>query len=685
MLRRFLTLAAVAALAVPVSLAQPRPRATPAPRTQPPPAATARPTPRTDGPAMSPSGVVPNASTLKLMPVALPTPNDQRAADGRPGSAYWQQRTDYRIRASLSPATHRIAGSVTMRYTNNAPQPLAYVWVALEQNLFSPGSIGATLQPGGTRWSGSFPGGGYTISRVEVVQNGQRYTPTQTLDDTRMRLDLRTPLAATGGTVEIEVDFAFVVPEQGSDRLGRYEAARGTVYEVAQWYPKLYVYDDVNGWNPLPYAGQGEFYLGYGNFDVEITAPNDMIVVGGGELLNPGEVYTPEQARRATRAATSEETVTIVGADEVGTPASRPRGTNGVLTWKYKLENARDFAWAASKAFILDAASWDGTLLMSAYPHEGVGTPGQATEGWEKSTQYLRHTIRFYSDTWFRYPYPVAINVAGTVGGMEYPAIVFCGVRARGPGLFGVTDHEFGHTWFPMVVGSDERRHIWMDEGFNTFINRYSNLAYYGDDAARAGRTGADAIAAGMTSALADQPIMTPTDAIRRHGPRLPRLLQTGRGPRAAARVRPRAGALRRRLPRVHPPLGLQAPAARRLLPHHRRRLGRGPRLLLARLVHDDRHVRPGHHERLDGQRRHLRHHREQGRPAAPDDGRGHLRRRPHRAPPRAGARLLDRPDVHRLVLRRRDRRPHRPRRLAPGHRPRERHVADVALMRMPP
>ena len=517
MLRRLLTLAAVAALAVPVSLAQPRPRATPAPRTQPP--ATTRPAPRTaDGPAMTPSGVMPNASTLKLMPVALPTPNDQRAADGRPGAAYWQQRTDYRIRASLSPATHRIAGSVTMRYTNNAPQPLAYVWVALEQNLFAPGSIGATIQPGGTRWSGSFPGGGYTISRVEVVQNGQRYTPAQTLDDTRMRLDLRTPLAASGGTVEIEVDFAFVVPEQGSDRLGRYEAARGTVYEVAQWYPKLYVYDDVNGWNPLLYTGQGEFYLGYGNFDVEITAPNDMIIVGGGELLNPGEVYTPQQARRAARAATSEETVMIVAPGEVGTPASRPRGDGGVLTWKYRLENARDFAWAASKAFILDAASWDGTLLMSAYPHEGLGTPGQATEGWEMSTQYLRHTIRFYSDTWFRYPYPVAINVAGTVGGMEYPAIVFCGVRARGPGLFGVTDHEFGHTWFPMVVGSDERRHIWMDEGFNTFINRYSNLAYYGDDAARAGRTGADAIAAGMTSALADQPIMTPTDAIRRTG-----------------------------------------------------------------------------------------------------------------------------------------------------------------------
>ncbi len=515
---RLVTLTALAALAVPALVAQPRPATRPAatPRTQPAPA-PARPAATAPGaPATTAEGVVPNASTLRLRPIDLPTPNDQRAADGRPGTEYWQQRTDYRIRATLSPATHRISGSVTMRYTNNAPQPLAYVWVALEQNLFRPGSIGATVQPAGTRWSGSFPDGGYTISRVEVVQGGQRYTPAQTVDDTRMRLDLRQPLAAAGGTLEIEVDFAFVVPAQGSDRLGRFDAARGTVYEVAQWYPKLYVYDDVHGWNPLPYAGQGEFYLGYGDFDVEITAPADMVVVAGGDLLNPADVFTPDQARRYQQARTSAETVMIVAPNDVGTPASRPRGQNGVLTWKYRLENARDFAWAASKAFILDAASWDGTLLMSAYPHEGIGTPGQATEGWEMSTQYLRHTIRFYSETWMRYPYPVAVNVAGIVGGMEYPAIVFCGVRARGTGLFGVTDHEFGHTWFPMIVGSDERRHIWMDEGFNTFINRYSNLAYYGDAATRAGRTGADAIAAGMTGPLADQAIYTPTEHIRR-------------------------------------------------------------------------------------------------------------------------------------------------------------------------
>ncbi|MEJ2541845.1 MAG: M1 family aminopeptidase, partial [Gemmatimonadota bacterium] len=227
------------------------------------------------------------------------------------------------------------------------------------------------------------------------------------------------------------------------------------------------------------------------------------------------EVLTPSQLDRYRRALTSDRTVTILGPDEVGNPDSRPQGA-GPLTWRYRLENARDFSWAASRAFIWDAAGWNGVLLQSAYPHEGLGD--EELPGWERSTEYLLHTIPYYSETWFPYPYPAAVNVAGVVGGMEYPGIVFCGVGARGPGLFGVTDHEFGHTWFPMIVGNDERRYAWMDEGFNTFINHYSNLAFYGDAAARTRRTSGLFIAQQMQSPIADQPIMTAPDVLRRQG-----------------------------------------------------------------------------------------------------------------------------------------------------------------------
>jgi hypothetical protein len=180
------------------------------------------------------------------------------------------------------------------------------------------------------------------------------------------------------------------------------------------------------------------------------------------------------------------------------------------------LEQARDFSWAASKAFIWDAAGWEDVLLQSVYPAEGIGDA--ENPGWEHSTEYLRHTISHYSTKWFRYPYPSAVNVAGIVGGMEYPGIVFCSVRARGQGLFGVTDHEFGHTWFPMIVGSDERRYAWMDEGFNTFINHYSNIAFYGDAGTRRQRTSAEVIAGRMQEPMADQPIMTYPDVLRREG-----------------------------------------------------------------------------------------------------------------------------------------------------------------------
>ncbi len=463
--------------------------------------------------AQAPTSLPPTNQDV-FAPLPLPAPSSIRTAAGEPGPDYWQQRADYRIQVALEPESHRIRGSEVITYTNNSPDALDELWIQLEQNLFRPGSRGSFVNSG-TRWRGAFEGGGVDLTRVEVVQGGKTRRPNYFVDDTRMRLALDEPIAPRGGKIEIRIDWTFVVPEYGADRLGRFQSVDGWVYELAQWYPRMYVYDDVHGWNPMPYLGQGEFYLEYGDFDVEITVPRDFIVVATGELQNPGDVLTQTQRERLERARKSAETVHIVSPDEVGSPESRPRG-RGPLTWRFRATNVRDFAWAASRAFIWDAASWDGILLMSAYPREGLGTPEQP--GWEMSTQYVRHSIQHYSETWARYPYPVAINVAGVVGGMEYPGIVFCSVNARGQGLFGVTDHEFGHTWFPMLVGSDERRYPWMDEGLNTLLNHYSNLAYYGEGAQRVRGTSPDYAVQQMLLPTHDQPVMTYADQIRREG-----------------------------------------------------------------------------------------------------------------------------------------------------------------------
>ena len=233
---------------------------------------------------------------------------------------------------------------------------------------------------------------------------------------------------------------------------------------MAQWFPRMCVYDDIEGWNVLPYLGAGEFYLEYGNFEYSINAPASHIVVGSGELVNPAEVYTAEQMKRWNAAAASDKTVIIRGAEEVTNPNSRPAKER--LTWKFKCQNARDVAFSSSKAFILDAAkinlpSGKKAMAVSAYPVESDGT-----NAWARSTEYVKASIEYYSNWLYEYTYPVATNVAGVVSGMEYPGIIFCGFEDQTASLWGVTDHEFGHNWFPMIVGNNERKFAWMDEGF---------------------------------------------------------------------------------------------------------------------------------------------------------------------------------------------------------------------------
>jgi hypothetical protein len=252
--------------------------------------------------------------------------------------------------------------------------------------------------------------------------------------------------------------------------MGILDTKNGKIFSVAQFYPRMCVYDDVSGWNTIPYNGPSEFYLEYGDYDISVTVPASHIVVSSGELMNAKDVYTAEQQKRWAASAQSDKTVIIRSAAEVTDPGSRPAGKEE-LTWRFTLKNARDAAFATSAAFIIDAArmnlpSGKKSIAISAYPVESDGP-----DAWGRSTEYNKASNEFNSKKWMEFPYPAATNVASNVGGMEYPGIVFCGATAKNAGLWGVTDHEFGHTWFPMIVGSNERIHAWMDEGFNTFIN----------------------------------------------------------------------------------------------------------------------------------------------------------------------------------------------------------------------
>jgi len=446
--------------------------------------------------------------TTMFTPPPMPTPTETRLATGEPGPAYWQNRADYRIDARFDPRARRVEASETITYTNLSPYAISYIWLNLEQNLFHPDSRGARLTPPGARF-GNRDGfvGGYAIDDVRV--DGE---PAQLhVHDTLGRIDLDRPLAPKGGRVEISLRFAFDIPEYGSDRLGIEEVEQGTIFQIAQWFPAVAKFDDVHGWNTLPYLGQGEFYTDFGSFDVSITAPREFLVVATGTLQNASEVLTQEQLERLDRAKSSATTVDIIAPEEVGDASTWPAG-DGPRTWRFHADDVRTFAWAASDAFVWDAAFLEdsgpggaGTLVMSVYPREGMPL-------WRKSTEMLRFSIEHYNTMWFRYPYPTAINVNGIVGGMEYPMIIFCRARDDEQALYGVTTHEIGHNWFPMVVSNNERLHAWMDEGFNTFINYYSTKAWFGEPQARRGD--AQAIAP-MMARFREQPIETPADQVR--------------------------------------------------------------------------------------------------------------------------------------------------------------------------
>ncbi|HVX49815.1 MAG TPA: M1 family metallopeptidase [Chitinophagaceae bacterium] len=394
-----------------------------------------------------------------------------RSANGAPAAKYWQNRASYKIAATLDTLAKTLTAAETLVYTNNSPDTLHSLWLYVEQNTYRDDARSNYYTNGfGT------PGHttGYALASVQVEMNGKTTDADYIITDTRMQIRLRQPLRSNGGQVIIHIKYSYNIPGSFGNRTDYTATKNGTIFEIAQWYPRMCVYDDLEGWSTLPFLGSGEFYCEYGDYDYTVTAPWDIIVAGSGELQNPTEVLTAKQISRLAQARNSDATVMIRSAEEVTDPASRPV-KHGSLTWHYVMKNTRDVVFGASKAYMWDAAKVNlpgskKCLAMSVYPVESAGN-----DAWGRATEFLKKSIEYFSSTWYVYPYPVAINEAGIAGGMEYPGIVFDGIADKGKELFWVTAHEIGHNWFPMIVGSDERRYAFMDEGFNTFIDVYAS------------------------------------------------------------------------------------------------------------------------------------------------------------------------------------------------------------------
>jgi hypothetical protein len=479
----------------------------------------------------------------------LPTPTTVRTASGAPGHAYWQQRADYRIRATLDEAKRAVSGSETVTYHNNSPDTLSYLWVQLDQNMFRCDSDNRTISsyPSREAWrTAASPGGqaGLQFEAARFLVESRRFDggfkvaavtgadgkPLRyVINKTMMRIDLDQPLKP-GARVSFNMAWSFNVPEtnvlgrrMGYERFDKQD--KNDLFEIAQWYPRMAAYYDVTGWQNKQYLGDGEFTLEFGDYEVELTVPSDHIVAATGELQNEGEVLTTAQRERLQQARTAKQPVVI--ASQLDAEAREKSRAGTTKTWRFKAKNVRDFAWATSRKFIWDAQGFKkgdtDVLAMSYYPKEGNPL-------WEKySTQAIIHTIDQYNKYSFDYPYPVAISVNGPVGGMEYPMISFNGgrptrdkktgeltySRSTKYGLISVIIHEVGHNYFPMIVNSDERQWTWMDEGLNSFMQFLAETAWEDNYPARRGE------ARNITDYMKSRnqvPIMTNSESVTQRG-----------------------------------------------------------------------------------------------------------------------------------------------------------------------
>ncbi|OGX85327.1 M1 family metallopeptidase [Hymenobacter glacialis] len=427
-----------------------------------------------------------NSGTDKFaqLETLLPTPNVYRTASGAPGKEYWQQRADYDIQVTLDDAKQAITGRETITYTNLSPDVLPYIWMQLDQNILDKNSMTKATEVSQLQDRMPFQSveamladfdGGF---KIDAVTSRDGKTLKTVINHTMMRVDLPTPLRP-GQSYSFNVKWHYNINDQlKENQRSGYEyfpEDKNYLYEIAQFYPRMAVYSDNQGWQHKQFLGNGEFTLPFGDYKVSITAPADHVVASTGTLQNAAQVLTATQQKRLAQAKNAKKPVLIVSqAEAVSAEGKRATGTK---TWVYAAKNVRDFAWASSRKFIWDAMeikqSGKPVLCMSYYPKEGNPLWGQY------STEVVAHTIKTYSKFTIPYEYPVAISVHGPVGGMEYPMLCFNGGRPekdgtysaqRKYGMISVIIHEVGHNFFPMIINSDERQWSWMDEGLNTFV-----------------------------------------------------------------------------------------------------------------------------------------------------------------------------------------------------------------------
>ena len=471
---------------------------------------------------------------FKQLHELLPSPNSNRLASGAPGPNYWQQRADYHIKVILDDENQRLIGSETINYQNNSPHTLNYLWVQLDQNRFDPNSEELLIQeaPGldgmsfnrlkSQLYRQSFKGG----HQIKKVTDSKGEKIKFSIIGTMMRIDLKKSLTPKSNYV-FNIDWEYNIIDADLNRArGGYEyfkEDKNYIYEIAQWFPRMAAYTDYTGWQNKQFLGSGEFTLEFGNYKVEITAPEDHIVAATGELQNTNSVMSDTQLDRWNKAKKNGDITFIVTPEEAKQNQSKKTKPTKTKTWIFKADNVRDFAWASSRKFIWDAKYHEFTKgkkawAMSFYPIE-------AEPLWSKySTESIAHTLDVFSKFTFDYPYPVAISVNGPVFGMEYPMICFNGPRPEKDGtysestknaLIGVVIHEVGHNWFPMIVNSDERQWTWMDEGINTFLQFLAQAEW--QQKWSSGRGKPKSITGYMSSSK-QRPIMTNSESIHQFG-----------------------------------------------------------------------------------------------------------------------------------------------------------------------
>ncbi len=474
---------------------------------EPPPAA---PTPAPDTVAAAPVDTAPPDLRAAVQP--LPVPNafeaaiaaDTRTETGEPGADYWQQKVDYVIAAELDPESAILRGNEVITYHNRSPDALSSMVLHLYQNLFSQGVMRNRNVP---------ITGGMTIERVvvndreaqEVDRPGAGAGPTYVIDGTLMALNFPQPVSS-GGSMEVEIDWSFPVPPAGAPRMGR---IGNQLFNIAQWYPQVATYDDLVGWHMHPYLGDGEFYLEYGDFEVSVTVPEGWLVGATGTLRNPGEVLSERVRERLAAVMASDDVVHVVTEGDFGPGNATEQAPGGQLTWRFTAEGVRDFAFATSDRYLWDAvraeipttSDADGDMLGEPDP-EPADTAGAADQAssyipvhafyrpeasdWREAAEFTRHAIEYHSRNWLPYIYPQITSAEGPVGGMEYPMLSFVRDFGNPEQTYRVIDHEVAHQWNAMMVGPNEERFPWQDEGLNSYIENRSAAEFLGVSEAEA-------------------------------------------------------------------------------------------------------------------------------------------------------------------------------------------------------